>query len=260
MMNKLSIFALCSMASARMLLNEEALGRHDGQEELKLAHDILPNNDDVTTVNGFWSKYNMSSAGENESIRREMLQIDDGNWHSARATWYGGPGGPGPDGMSIYTGSCGYGKDIGSHYVSAFWTQGGYDWGLTNKCGTCYEVMCVDGGTRGKEEQSEFPDSACHESGVRSVVVKITDSCPCHHPNSGNKKWCCGDVIHFDLSYAAFDAIANRGKGVVDLRARAAKCDKVGEIQYHDEDSGDGGNWEGKKGDVKATSLTNGGN
>jgi hypothetical protein len=38
---------------------------------------------------------------------------------AARATWYGGPGGAGPDGMSIYTGSCGYGR-VGNHYVSAW--------------------------------------------------------------------------------------------------------------------------------------------
>ena len=38
---------------------------------------------------------------------------------AARATWYGGPQGPGPDGMSIYTGSCNYGE-IENHFISAW--------------------------------------------------------------------------------------------------------------------------------------------
>jgi len=32
-------------------------------------------------------------------------QIGD-DWGTGTATWYGGVDGPGPDGMSIYTGSC----------------------------------------------------------------------------------------------------------------------------------------------------------
>jgi hypothetical protein len=49
--------------------------------------------------------------------RRELGELDD--WMDARSTWYGGPSGPGPDGMSIYTGSCGYGR-IGNHFISAW--------------------------------------------------------------------------------------------------------------------------------------------
>ena len=43
--------------------------------------------------------------------RRELSEKMEG-WIDARATWYGGPEGPGPDGMSIYTGSCGYGTSL----------------------------------------------------------------------------------------------------------------------------------------------------
>lgn len=43
--------------------------------------------------------------------RRELSEKMEG-WIDARATWYGGPDGPGPDGMSIYTGSCGYGTSL----------------------------------------------------------------------------------------------------------------------------------------------------
>lgn len=49
--------------------------------------------------------------------RRELNELE--GWMDARATWYGGPSGPGPDGMSIYTGSCGYGT-ISNHFISAW--------------------------------------------------------------------------------------------------------------------------------------------
>lgn len=50
--------------------------------------------------------------------RRQLSELD--SWMDARATWYGGKDGPGPDGMSIYTGSCGFGKDLGNHFISAW--------------------------------------------------------------------------------------------------------------------------------------------
>jgi hypothetical protein len=37
-------------------------------------------------------------------------------------------------------------------------------------------------------------------------------------PRASNKRWCCGDRTHLDLSYAAFDQIAVRHRGVVDLK------------------------------------------
>ena len=51
--------------------------------------------------------------------RRRLNELD--GWMDARATWYGGPSGPGPDGMSIYTGSCGYGQALGNHFISAWY-------------------------------------------------------------------------------------------------------------------------------------------
>jgi hypothetical protein len=50
---------------------------------------------------------------------RARRELAGEGWMTARATWYGGPGGAGPDGMSIYTGSCGFGK-FGNHFVSAW--------------------------------------------------------------------------------------------------------------------------------------------
>jgi hypothetical protein len=124
--------------------------------------------------------------------------------------------------------------------------------GNTDKCGQCYEVMCVDGPTRGMPGSRFGAEavSACHDPGRKSVVVEVTDSCPCNYPANAasNSMWCCGDVPHFDLGYAvrasacacaaagthlrsfcaaqAFDVIANRGKGVVDLVWRQVDCSK----------------------------------
>ena len=175
--------------------------------------------------------HNWSAVPHERRDRRRLNELD--SWMDARATWYGGKDGPGPDGMSIYTGSCGYGKNLDNHFVSAWQTDGGYDWGLTDKCGQCYEVLCVDGHTRGLDWSELGPWGGCVEAGRKSVTVKISDSCPCHHPNAGNKRWCCGDRVHLDLSYIAFDAIALRHRGVVDLKVRPADCDNQGVVAFY---------------------------
>ena len=162
--------------------------------------------------------------------RRVLGDFNTSDWKAGRATWYGGPSGPGPDGMSIYTGSCGYGQDLGNHFITAVQTDGGYDYGLTEECGKCIEVVCVNGPTRGFEWSELGKWAGCQEPAVKSVVVKITDSCPCNHPNEGNKRWCCGDREHLDLSYAAFDQIAIRHRGVVDLKFRPASCKDQGKV------------------------------
>lgn len=92
----------------------------------------------------------------------------------------------------------------------------------TDECGTCYAVSCIDGPTRGLPG-SEFTDSGCISN--KSITVMITDSCPCDHANPNNKKWCCGDTTHMDLSYMAFGMIANHSKGVVDMKwERLSSC------------------------------------
>jgi len=82
------------------------------------------------------------------------------------------------------------------------------------QCGVCYDVTCVDGPTRGAPG-AEFPDSGCVSN--QTISVMITDSCPCDHANKSNKKWCCGDMTHLDLSYKAFGLIADHDKGVVNI-------------------------------------------
>ena len=152
--------------------------------------------------------------------------------------------------------SCKYGTNLANAYIAAAQTMGGYDWGLTDQarrgcdsgcaggahaqsnrrrvcgaqCGRCYEVKCVDGIERGTPTSKLGPWKGCLDAGRRSVVVKITDSCPCFHPNTGNRRWCCGDALHLDLSYLAFEAIAQKEMGVVDLQIRAADCSRWGQL------------------------------
>jgi hypothetical protein len=40
-------------------------------------------------------------------------------------------------------------------------------------------------------------------------VVMITDTCPCYYPDNyaSNKRWCCGDMYHLDLSVWAFEKV-----------------------------------------------------
>jgi len=52
----------------------------------------------------------------------------------------------------------------------------------------CFELMCVNGRTRGLPTSSLGPWPGCNAPGQRAVVVMITDSCPCHHPNPSNQK------------------------------------------------------------------------
>lgn len=95
------------------------------------------------------------------------------------------------------------GKIAPPFFVTAVNTAGS---GNTDKCGQCIEVMCVDGPTRGLPGSRFGEDavSACRDPGRKSVVVEVTDSCPCNYPANAasNAMWCCGDVPHFDLGYA----------------------------------------------------------
>lgn len=84
----------------------------------------------------------------------------------------------------------------------------------TGQCGVCYDITCAPGPTRGLPD-AEFPDSGCISN--RTISVMITDSCPCKHANKSNKKWCCGDMTHLDLSYQAFSSIADPEKGVINI-------------------------------------------
>ena len=57
-----------------------------------------------------------------------------------------------------------------------------------------------------------------------------TDTCECHYEANAesNRRWCCGDVPHFDLSYWAFAGLntarAPESLGVVGVQFRRVPC------------------------------------
>jgi hypothetical protein len=57
------------------------------------------------------------------------------------------------------------------------------------------------------------------------VVVRITDTCPCTYPANAysNKRWCCGDQDHFDVSVWAFEKLADKKWGVVGIKYRQGR-------------------------------------
>lgn len=144
----------------------------------------------------------------------------DYQWRTGRATFYG------TDAWSIHYGSCGYynldpctgtGWDIAA-LSDTFHAYSG-------SCGSCYEVACDNRAF--KDGYGEFLDrnNVCSDSAA-SVVVTVTDTCPCNYPNNyhSNKRWCCGDVDHFDLSVYAFEKLASTKWGVIGIKYRPVPC------------------------------------
>merc|ERR1712129_277604 len=152
------------------------------------------------------------------------------SWQTGRATFYGDN-----DGDSIDRGSCGNGRipDWEKGLVAAVTDSHPGMWGgATNNigCGQCFEVKCKDGQTRGKWWSKLGKDSPCHKYNKgKSIIVKITDTCKCYYlpKQASNERWCCGDVPHFDLSAWAYDKIAERKWGVIDIDYRRVKCDHL---------------------------------
>lgn len=92
-------------------------------------------------------------------------------------------------------------------------------------CGRCYEIKCNPstfkdgyGDTLDREQVCKDPDA--------SLVVQITDSCPCHYPTNAfsNRRWCCGDMYHLDISTYAFEKLADKKWGVIGLKVRRVSC------------------------------------
>jgi hypothetical protein len=52
-------------------------------------------------------------------------------------------------------------------------------------------------------------NNVCHNN-YASTVVMVTDTCPCVYPNNyaSNKRWCCGDMYHLDLSVWAYEKVS----------------------------------------------------
>eukprot|EP01023_Acetabularia_acetabulum_P047057 TRINITY_DN4933_c0_g1_i7.p2 TRINITY_DN4933_c0_g1~~TRINITY_DN4933_c0_g1_i7.p2 ORF type:complete len:512 (+),score=93.05 TRINITY_DN4933_c0_g1_i7:72-1607(+) len=147
-------------------------------------------------------------------------------WKDGRATFYGNEHWL----WDIHYGSCGYG------YLCP---EEGTGWDITalpdihpeyaGSCGRCYEIKC---------RPSTFTDNygnflertqlynTCIEPDA-SVVVTVTDTCPCHYAENlySNQRWCCGDMDHLDISVWAFEKLAELKWGVIGLSYREVPCD-----------------------------------
>ncbi|KAF5842724.1 RlpA-like double-psi beta-barrel-protein domain-containing protein-containing protein [Dunaliella salina] len=145
----------------------------------------------------------------------------DWKWKEGRATYFGDGAWP------IHIGGCNYDylwKDEGTGYdvVALANTHPEY----VGSCGGCWEVRCKNGWT--KDFYGEYFDRSysCHDESA-SVIVRNVDTCKCHYPPNepSNKRWCCGDMDHLDLSRWAFEKLAELRWGVIKLEYRAVPCD-----------------------------------
>lgn len=157
------------------------------------------------------------------AVRAQVAE--PGPWRVGRATSYGSE----PWLWSIHEGSCGYG------YI---WPDEPRGWDVAalpdvhpdypGSCGRCYEVAC---------DPTLFQDNfgnaidrrhVCYDSS-QSAVVHITDTCPCNYPANFymNKRWCCGDMDHLDLSVWAFEKLANTKWGVIGVKYRQVPCTQL---------------------------------
>lgn len=147
------------------------------------------------------------------SLIMATCMADDWRW--GRATFYGDKGY-----FSIHEGSCGFGYldgNKGTGWSIAAMPDVHYE--HSGSCGRCYEVKCepmtIKDNWGNQIERSE----ACYDPN-KVILVTITDTCPC----SSNSRWCCGDSDHLDLSWVAYDQLADRRWGVIGLKYRPAPC------------------------------------
>lgn len=142
-------------------------------------------------------------------------------WTEGRATYYGDDGG-----TTIHQGSCEF-YQLDYHQGTGFDIVALSDAMPEHpgSCGTCYEVACrraqIEDGYGEKLDRS----STCHDES-RRVVVRVTDTCPCVYPANAfsNKRWCCGDRPHIDLSTQAFRKLGSLGDGVMAIRYKRVAC------------------------------------
>ncbi|WIA22297.1 hypothetical protein OEZ85_004615 [Tetradesmus obliquus] len=110
---------------------------------------------------------------------------DYDGWSQGRATFYGGS-----DGMSIHQGSCMFGNidgNKGTGWDIAAISDKASDY--AGSCGRCYEVACRPTHIRDGYGSSMDRTHSCN--GQSSVIVTVTDTCPCYYPSNAysNKRW-----------------------------------------------------------------------
>ncbi|PSC70356.1 hypothetical protein C2E20_6254 [Micractinium conductrix] len=144
-------------------------------------------------------------------------------WRLGRATHYSAPG----DVWTIHDGSCTHKyiwPDIGTG-----WDAGAMDDQndeFIGSCGRCYEIKCNPRVFTDGYGASIDRMGACLDPDA-SVVITIVDACPCQYTGNyySNKRWCCGDVDHLDISVYAFEKLAPLKWGVIPLLYRPVPCD-----------------------------------
>ncbi|GAX75120.1 hypothetical protein CEUSTIGMA_g2564.t1 [Chlamydomonas eustigma] len=141
-------------------------------------------------------------------------------WLSGRATFYG------LDGWNIMKGSCNYG------YIGL---QEPLGWDVTaladvltaypESCSMCIEVRCYPAVISDNYGNILNRTGACFNPSY-SVVTRVTDTCPCTFaPNFySNRRWCCGDMFHMDMSQWAFEKLASKKWGVMATQYRMVPC------------------------------------
>ncbi|GLC43203.1 hypothetical protein PLESTM_001442200 [Pleodorina starrii] len=118
--------------------------------------------------------------------------------------------------------------------------------GFASSCGKCYEIKCRNADFSDGNGEYLQRSNACYDES-KSVIITIVDACPCHYPrhfsrpvtkappptasfscscsnSHSNRRWCCGDMNHIDISYEAFQQIADLGIGVIGLYYREVDC------------------------------------
>eukprot|EP00887_Chlorella_sp_A99_P004291 scaffold15.g4291.t1 len=144
-------------------------------------------------------------------------------WKVGRATYYGAPG----DTWSIHDGSCTHQylwPDVGTGWdAGAISDQNA---AFIGSCGRCYEIKCNPGLFKDGYGTQLDRTTVCRDTAA-SVVITIVDACPCYYSSNAysNKRWCCGDMDHFDISVWSFEKLAELKWGVIELLYRPVPCD-----------------------------------
>lgn len=144
-----------------------------------------------------------------------------GDWEVGRSTFAYNE-----DGMDLNQAACRFGtidpsKGLGLQVAAisdANPTYGG-------SCGRCYEIKCAPMIFKDGLNNTVDRTNACFND--KTIVVRIVDTCPCNYPKNptSNKRWCCGDMTHFDTSYWAISKLADPKYGVVGINYRQVPCD-----------------------------------
>lgn len=149
----------------------------------------------------------------------------DMQWRTGRSTFYGGPTDP----VSINHGACGFGYLYDDDPLG--WDIAAMNDGnplYEDSCGQCFEAKCDPRWIKDSYGGVFDRTTSCIDSSS-SIIVRITDVCPCTYPPNfySNKRWCCNDVEHLDMSIWAFEKIAPPAWGVIGLMYRQVPCNYI---------------------------------